>query len=205
MCTYNYKEYEGKFESTSFPITPPHDYCAPISHHVPCTPTPSPQHPMLKPSPRPRPNKLYLESLGIPATKQEADIKYLVHKCQISKSILKQNWCILLPKCSNFLTIVDKDKVAYEVSSKDLNNILSSGFFSENEQKTIKKMRYQGRNNMAAKLMREKYKARDRRVESELTKLKQKKLELQHEKEKLKEEISQYKQYFSRFEINDES
>ena len=58
---------------------------------------------------------------------------------------------------------------------------------------------------MAAKLMREKYKARDRRVESELTKLKQKKLELQHEKEKLKEEISQYKQYFSRFEINDES
>ena len=205
MCTYNYKEYEGKSEPTYFPITPPHNYCAPIPHQVPCTPIPSPPQATLKQSPRPRPNKLYLESLGIPATKQEADIKYLVHKCQISKSILKQNWCILLPKCSSFLTIVDKDKVAYEIASKDLNNILTSGFFSENEQKTIKKMRYQGRNNMAAKLMREKYKARDRRVETEMTKLKQIKLDLQIEKERLMQEIRNFEQYFSRLETKNES
>ena len=192
---------------TSFPITPPHTYGAPISHHNPCTPIPSPlHHTMLKHSPRQRPNKLYLESLGIASTKQEADIKYLVHKCQISKAILKQNWHILLPKCDSFLTIVDKDKVAYGISSKDLNYILlSSGFFSESEIKVIKKMRYQGRNNMAAKLMREKYKTRDRRVENELTKLKKIKQELQNEKEKLIQEIGNFQQYFSRFETENES
>ena len=196
MCAYNCQEYEEKILSSPAPIASPqfyrsHNSAEMVHSAFPICSSPTPS--ILKAAPsRPRPKKLFLESLGIPSTKHEADIQYLIHKCKLSKPILKQNWSILLPKCSNFITIVDKDKVAFEVSSKDLNTILESGFFSDREQKVIKKMRYQGRNNMAAKAMREKYKLRDRKAEFEVSKLEQTKLILIQEKAKLMNEINYY-------------
>ena len=200
MCTY-YKKYEDKLDTMSFPMTPcnygspnyPDQHLSPYMH------SPSPPPSLYKPSRplRPRPNKLYLESLGIQTPKQELEKEYLCRKCHVSKSILKENWNILLYKSSNFLKIVDKDKVAYHVTSKELSNIISSGFFSEEEKKAIKKMRYQGRNNMAAKAMREKYKAVEVKDQCELQLMKQEKIELLDEMEQLKLEIAFYKHHIN--------
>ena len=198
MCAYSCQEYKENIISSPAPIASPQFYQSPgcteklpSSFPMCASPTPS----VLKTpncASRPRPKKLYFESLGIPSTKHEADIQYHLHKCKLSKPILKQNWTILLPKCSNFITIVDKDKVAFDVSAKELNTILDSGFFTDKEVKVIKKMRYQGRNNMAAKAMREKYKLRDRKAEFEVTKLEQTKLTLIQEKANLMNEIIFY-------------
>ena len=140
-------------------------------------------------------NLLGPRPLGISTQEQQLEKEYLFRKCHVSRSILRENWNILLYKSSDFLTIVDKDKVAYHVTSKELNTITSSGFFSEEEKRAIKKMRYQGRNNMAAKAMREKYKAVELKDQQDLHLLEQEKRNLIDEMEQLKEEIAFYKRH----------
>ncbi|KAI6660939.1 hypothetical protein LOD99_13663 [Oopsacas minuta] len=198
MCAYYIKREGNMIDSSSLQITPP-NYCPSNFHDQLPQLTPSPSPPpsvLISPQPiRTRPNQLYLKSFGIAATRREADTVYLLKKCQESELILKQNWRVLLPKC-NFLKIVDKNKVAYDISGKELNRIFSTGFFTDYEMKFIKKMRYQGRNNMAAKLMREKYKSRDRQVELSMEMLRREKLRLKNEKEQLIREIEQYKKFF---------
>ena len=195
MCTYN-----NEYDTVSFPMTPcsyssPSNY--PNQHLSSYIHSPSPPHSLKKPSRplRPRPNKLYLESLGISTQEQQLEKEYLFRKCHVSRSILRENWNILLYKSSDFLTIVDKDKVAYHVTSKELNTITSSGFFSEEEKRAIKKMRYQGRNNMAAKAMREKRKVVELKDQQDLHLLEQEKRNLIDEMEQLKEEIAFYKRH----------
>ena len=81
------------------------------------------------------------------------------------------------------------------MTSKELNTITSSGFFSEEEKRAIKKMRYQGRNNMAAKAMREKRKVVELKDQQDLHLLEQEKRNLIDEMEQLKEEIAFYKRH----------
>ena len=85
--------------------------------------------------------------------------------------------------------------MAYHVTSKELSNITSSGFFSDEEKKAIKKMRYQGRNNMAAKAMREKYKAIEVKDQREVQLMQQEKIKLLDEMEQLELEIAFYKHH----------
>ena len=119
--------------------------------------------------------------------------QYIVNKYQLANPLLKNDWKRLLPTAENFISLVDKNQVAFNVSVKELNKILLSGYFTMDEQQAIKRMRYQGRNNQAAKVMREKYKQKDRSVSYDLKNLEKEKLELITEKEKLLAEIKHYK------------
>ena len=98
-----------------------------------------------------------------------------------------------LPKCRDFISLVDKQKVAFNLGVRKLNEILESGFFTSEEERMIKKLRYQGRNNLAAKTMRDKYRIKDEEVEKEIEILKQERLSLQQEKENLTRIIRSYK------------
>ena len=119
--------------------------------------------------------------------------QYIVNKYQLAIPLLNNDWKRLLPTAPNFISLVDKNNVAFNVSVKQLNKILLTGYFTMDEQQAIKKMRYQGRNNQAAKVMREKYKKKDRTVSCDLQMLEKEKVELIAEKEKLLAEIKQYK------------
>ena len=118
--------------------------------------------------------------------------KYIVNKYQLAIPLLRNEWKKLLPTAPNFISLVDKNNVAFNVSVKELNKILLSGYFTMEEQQAIKKMRYQGRNNQAAKVMREKYKQKDKVVSSDLQKLEKEKADLIAEKEQLLADIKQY-------------
>ncbi|KAI6660938.1 hypothetical protein LOD99_13662 [Oopsacas minuta] len=122
---------------------------------------------------------------------------YIVNKYQLASPLLREEWRKALPTAPNFLSLVDKNNVAFNVSVKELNRILLSGYFTMDEQKAIKKMRYQGRNNQAAKVMREKYKLKDSSFSCNLQSLKKEKSELLAEKEKLIAEIKQYEKFFA--------
>ncbi|KAI6646137.1 hypothetical protein LOD99_9488 [Oopsacas minuta] len=199
MCAYNMKQAGNMIDPLSFQITPPNYYPPNYYDQLPQL-SPSPSHPpsvLISPQPiHTSPNELYLKSFGIAITQHEADTMYLLSKCLESELILNQNWKILFLKRS-FLKFVDKDKVAYEISGKELNRILSSSFFTASEQKTIRKMRYQGRNNMAAKRMRDKKKESDEEDKLDIVNMQREKLKLENEKEQMIKEIEQYKQLFN--------
>ena len=129
----------------------------------------------------------------LPGNISLADMEYLQHKCEAATPILKNNWEVLLPKCTDFVTLVDKKKVSFDIGIRDLNNILISGFFTSEEERLIKKLRYQGRNNLAAKTMREKYRMKDEQSESEIEDLRQERDNLIHEKEQLISSIVSYR------------
>lgn len=131
--------------------------------------------------------------LGLPKSISQEDMEYLKLKCETAAPILKNDWSVLLPKCRDFISLVDKQKVAFNLGVRKLNEILESGFFTSEEERMIKKLRYQGRNNLAAKTMRDKYRIKDEEVEKEIEILKQERLSLQQEKENLTRIIRSYK------------
>ena len=131
--------------------------------------------------------------LGLPESISQEDMKYLKLKCETAVPILKNDWSVLLPKCRDFISLIDKQKVAFNLGVRQLNEILESGFFTSEEEKMIKKLRYQGRNNLAAKTMREKYRMKDEVVEKEIEELKHERLSLIQERENLIKIITSYK------------
>ena len=131
--------------------------------------------------------------LGLPESISQEDMEYLKLKCEIAVPILKNEWSVLLPKCRDFISLIDKQKVAFNLGVRKLNQILESGFFTSEEERMIKKLRYQGRNNLAAKTMREKYRMKDEVVEKEIEILQQERQSLIQEKEDLTRIITSYK------------
>ncbi|KAI6660936.1 hypothetical protein LOD99_13660 [Oopsacas minuta] len=131
--------------------------------------------------------------LGLPTNISQVDLEFLKHKCETAVLILKADWAILLPKCRDFLSLVDKQKVSFDISVRKLNEILESGFFTAEEERLIKKLRYQGRNNLAAKSMRERYRVKDEVIQNEIEVLRQEKQFLIQEKASLTHIIMSYK------------
>ena len=123
--------------------------------------------------------------------------RYITAKYQLALPLLRNNWRIMLPTAPSFIKLVDKNNVAFNVTVKELNKILLSGYFTAEEQQTIKKMRYQGRNNQAAKVMRDKYKEKDIEIITELEALQKEKQTLMVERSKLAQEISYYRNVLS--------
>ena len=132
--------------------------------------------------------------LGLPTNISPVDMEFLKHKCKKAVPILKENWTVLLPKSRDFLSLVDKEKIAFSIGVRKLNLIFDSGFFTAEEERMIKKIRYQGRNNLAAKNMREKYRIKDEEFEENINELRHEKEILIKEKESLTHMILVYKQ-----------
>ena len=130
--------------------------------------------------------------IELPETINYVDMQFLKYKCNVASPILKNNWEILLPKCKDFLTLVDRQKVAFDVRVKDLNTILISGFFKEEEAREIKKYRYQMKNNLAARKMRDNQRKVEDDIEEDINNLSEEKDELLKEKQELLKEILFY-------------
>ena len=128
----------------------------------------------------------------LPENISQAEIQFLSHKCESAVPILKENWDVLLPKCRSFLALVDREKVAFDIGVKELNNILISGFFTADEVKIIKKFRYQVKNNFAARRMRDNHRKVEDKIESEIEVLMSERKALLKEKNNLTVEISFY-------------
>ena len=112
-------------------------------------------------------------------------------KCLTLKDLLVDNWQVKIYK-SQFISLLDSHKVAFKIGVQDLNKILQCSVFSESERKRIKKLRYQGRNNEAAKTLRIKNKKRETELHVSLSELEQTRVDLRKEKERLKQEINYY-------------
>ena len=126
-----------------------------------------------------------------------SDIQFLSYKCKTAFPILKENWDVLLPQNQDFLTLVDREKVAFGVGVKELNSILISGYFTPEEAKVIKKFRYQMRNNFAARKMRDNYRKLSECTEYEILDMTVEKDILRKEKENLSWEIQFYQRAMS--------
>ena len=114
-------------------------------------------------------------------------------RLKICRRILTDDFMSKLPYCRDMLELVDKNKVSFQVNQSELTGILENGGFSLAEQAYIRRMRHQGRNNMAAKRLRNKKREKECSEEINLDKLRAERYQLVKEKEILLQEIESYR------------
>ena len=115
------------------------------------------------------------------------------NKLFVSKRIIKDAYFKLLCAGTEIIDILDKDKISFEVSLTELNSILEMGGYSKGEQAYIRRMRHQGRNNVAAKRLRIKKRREESKEEESLQSLETEKQNLLLEMRQLQSEIEFYK------------
>ena len=124
----------------------------------------------------------------IPNIEQSSTGENLYRKLSFSQKILKDDFLKRIQWC-DAIELVDKDKVSFQVNQSELSDILQNGGFSLAEQAYIRRLRHQGRNNKAAKKLRDKKKTEEvgeEQIIDSLTKLRD---ELAGEREELRQEI----------------
>lgn len=118
----------------------------------------------------------------------------LQKKLIVSRRVLKENYLSLLRIGAEFIDLIDKEKISFQVTLTELNHVLETGGFSKGEQAYIRRMRHQGRNNVAAKRLREKKRIVELSEEESIRILQKEKQRLKSEKQKLSSEIEFYRQ-----------
>ena len=129
----------------------------------------------------------------IPQIEEHAIEDVVVKKLRNCRRLLVDDFMIRLPYCQDMLELVDKNKVSFLVNQSELTGILETSGLSLAEQAYIRRLRHQGRNNLAAKRLRSK--KRDKEVNEELCleNLITERDQLEKEKRKLIQEIEAYK------------
>ena len=129
----------------------------------------------------------------IPQIGEHAIEDVVVKKLRNCRRLLVDDFMIRLPYCQDMLELVDKNKVSFLVNQSELTGILETSGLSLAEQAYIRRMRHQGRNNLAAKRLRSK--KRDKEVNEELCleNLITERDQLEKEKRELIQEIEAYK------------
>ena len=94
---------------------------------------------------------------------------------------------------TDIIDLLDKEKISFKVSLTELNSILETGGYSKGEQAYIRRMRHQGRNNVAAKRLRLKKRKEQISEEDSIGCLEKEKLRLTSAANQLKCEIKFYK------------
>ncbi|KAI6647117.1 hypothetical protein LOD99_8854 [Oopsacas minuta] len=117
-------------------------------------------------------------------------------KCISAKKFLQPQWHIEIDE-TPFLDLLDSEKIAFDISLQELNQILKNGPFTLEEKNHIKRIRHQGRNNKAAQRLRSKNRQQNEVMKRSINVLKQEKDFLIQEKEYLMEQLDNYQQYFS--------
>ena len=115
------------------------------------------------------------------------------NKLFVSKRIIKDDYFKFLWPGTDIIDLLDKEKISFEVSLTELNSILEMGGYSKGEQAYIRRMRHQGRNNVAAKRLRMKKRNEEMNEESSLNILEMEKQKLLKEMRELRSEIEFYK------------
>ena len=116
-------------------------------------------------------------------------------KLFVSKRILKDDYFKFLFADTDIIDLLDKEKISFEVSLTELNSVLEMGGYSKGEQAYIRRMRHQGRNNVAAKRLRIKKRREETKEEDTVNSLEKEKQKLLREKRQLQSEIEFYKSH----------
>ena len=94
---------------------------------------------------------------------------------------------------TDIIDLLDKEKISFQVSLTELNSILETGGYSKGEQAYIRRMRHQGRNNVAAKRLRLKKRREEIGEEDSVSCLEKEKLKLTKAAALLRCEIKFYR------------
>ena len=94
---------------------------------------------------------------------------------------------------TDIIDLLDKEKISFQVSLTELNSILETGGYSKGEQAYIRRMRHQGRNNVAAKRLRLKKRKEEISEEDSISCLEKEKLRLIMAADQLRSEIKFYR------------
>ena len=116
-------------------------------------------------------------------------------KCNCANKLLHSNWESEFVE-KPFLDLLDTQKVAFDISLQELNQILKNGPFTLEEKNYIKRIRHQGRNNKAAQRLRSKNRQQNQVMKLNIDGLKHEKDLLVQEKEHLIEQLDNFEQYF---------
>ena len=117
-------------------------------------------------------------------------------KCCCAQKLLQSNWHLQIQE-TNFLDLLDAQKIAFDISLQELNQILKNGPFTLEEKNFIKRIRHQGRNNKAAQRLRSKNRHQNVAMRQNIDGLQQEKDYLIQEKEKLIAQVIYYEELIS--------
>lgn len=117
----------------------------------------------------------------------------LPNKLSVSKRILKDGYFKMIWVGTDIIDLLDKEKISFQVSLTELNSILETGGYSKGEQAYIRRMRHQGRNNVAAKRLRLKKRKEEISEEDSISCLEKEKLRLIMAADQLRSEIKFYR------------
>lgn len=117
-------------------------------------------------------------------------------KCNCAKKLLHSDWDSEFVE-TPFLDLLDIQRIAFDISLQELNQILKNGPFTLEEKNYIKRIRHQGRNNKAAQRLRSKNRQQNEIMKRNIDGLKHEKNLLVQEKEHLIEQVDIFQQFFS--------
>ena len=117
----------------------------------------------------------------------------LAKKLSYCGKIMTDGYLVQLPFCKDVLELVDKQKVSFFVNQSELAIMLNKSGFSLAEQAYVRRLRHQGRNNFAAKKLRERKKMSELDADLDLRILREERDRLEIERELLIQEIADYR------------
>ena len=117
-------------------------------------------------------------------------------KCCCAQKLLQSCWHLEIQE-TNFIDLLDTQKIAFEISLQELNQILKNGPFTLEEKNYIKRIRHQGRNNKAAQRLRSKNRHQNVVMKQNIDGLKQEKDFLIQEREQLMAQVLYYEELIS--------
>ena len=117
-------------------------------------------------------------------------------KCCCAQKLLHSSWHLQIQETS-FLGLLDAQKIAFDISLQELNQILKNGPFTLEEKNFIKRIRHQGRNNKAAQRLRSKNRLQNVFMKDNIDGLQQEKDFLIQEKEELIAQVVYYEELIS--------
>eukprot|EP00800_Vazella_pourtalesii_P020813 TRINITY_DN751_c0_g2_i1.p1 TRINITY_DN751_c0_g2~~TRINITY_DN751_c0_g2_i1.p1 ORF type:complete len:141 (-),score=16.87 TRINITY_DN751_c0_g2_i1:109-531(-) len=136
-------------------------------------------------------------SCTTPKIAESNDYASFIEKLSRCEKIMTDDYLVKLPFCKDVLQLVDKQKVSFSVNQTELGIMLNKTGFSLVEQAYVKRLRHQGRNNLAAKKLREKKKMSEWEADLELESLRESRDRLEIERELLMREIADYRMMLS--------
>ena len=132
-------------------------------------------------------------SCSVNRTAESNNYQSFVEKLSCCEKILTDGYLVKLPFCKDVLELVDKQKVSFSVNQTELTIMLNKSRFSLAEQAYVKRLRHQGRNNLAAKKLREKKKISESEADLNLQFLGEERERLESERQLLMQEIEDYR------------
>ena len=132
-------------------------------------------------------------SCTVHRTAESNNYQSFVEKLSCCEKIPTDGYLVKLPLCKDVLELVDKQKVSFSVNQTELTIMLIKSGFSLAEQAYVRRLCHQGRNNLAARKLREKKKISESEADLNLQFLGEERERLETERQLLMQEIADYR------------